>query len=135
MSLNVELLRNSFAMVVEREPQLTRRFYDILFTRYPQVRPLFGRNQRQEQERMLTEMLVKIMDHLEDEPWLAQQLGALGARHRDYGVTAEMYDFVGASLLEALREVAGNDWTPACEAAWSEAYGAIARLMQASAQA
>lgn len=82
---------------------------------------------------MLTEMLVKVMDHLEDEPWLVQQLGALGARHRDYGVTAEMYDFVGASLLEALREVAGSDWSPACESAWSEAYTAIARLMQSPA--
>ena len=38
MPLNNELLRSSFELVVERAPNLTERFYDILFARYPQTR-------------------------------------------------------------------------------------------------
>jgi len=134
MSLNVPALRSSFELVVEREPQLTHRFYDILFQRYPQAKPLFRNNPRQEQEKMLTDVLVKLMDHLEDAPWLVRELGALGGKHVDYGVTEEMYGWVGASLLEALEQVAADAWTPEIAAAWTEAFQAIAALMQAGAR-
>jgi hemoglobin-like flavoprotein len=133
MSLNVPLLRSSFDLVVERQPHLTHRFYEILFQRYPKAKALFGRNTAVAQEKMLTDALVAVMDHLEDAPWLTNTLKALGAKHVGYGVTTEMYGWVGASLLATLAEVAGGDWTPALEAAWSEAYGAIAGLMQAGA--
>jgi hemoglobin-like flavoprotein len=135
MSLNVPLLRSSFALVVERQPQLTHRFYEILFERYPQAKRLFSRNPAAAQEKMLTDALVAVMDHLEDAPWLATTLQQLGAKHAGYGVTAEMYGWVGASLLATLAEVAKADWTPALEAAWTEAYGAIAGLMQAGSAA
>ena len=80
---------------------------------------------------MLTGALVAVLDHLEDAPWLQSTLGALGVKHVGYGVTREMYDWVGASLLATLAETAGAKWTPALEAAWSEAYGAIVSLMLA----
>lgn len=133
MSLNPELLRNSFNLVVERQPQITPRFYEILFTRYPQVQPLFGRNARKEQAEMLQRALVAVIEHIEDASWLEGTLGAMGKKHVDYGVTHEMYDWVGASLLATLAEIAGNDWTPELEEAWAAAYGAIASLMQKGA--
>jgi hemoglobin-like flavoprotein len=135
MALNVELLRSSFALVVEREPEVTHRFYDVLFSKYPASKPLFSRKSRAEQEKMLRDMLVAIIDHLEDGPWLKAQLGALGTKHAGYGVTPEMYGWVGASLLETLASVAGPAWTPELAAAWTEAYGAIAGLMQAPSAA
>jgi hemoglobin-like flavoprotein len=130
MALNVELLRSSFALVVEREPQVTSRFYDVLFKNYPQVKPLFSPNGRDQQERMLRDALVAVVDHLEDAPWLETQLKALGQKHVGYGVTPEMYGWVGASLLETLESVAGEAWTPELAKAWADAYGAIAGLMQ-----
>jgi hemoglobin-like flavoprotein len=130
MALNASLLRGSFELVTSRQPQLVHRFYEILFERYPQVKPLFGRNSAARQEEMLTAALVAVLDHLEDAAWLTSTLKQLGAKHRDYSVTAEMYGWVGASLLATLAEVAGPDWTPELAAAWTEAYGAIAGLMQ-----
>ncbi len=135
MSLNVPLLRSSFELVVERQPQLTRRFYEILFQRYPQAKPLFHRRTPDAQEKMLNDALVAVMDRLDDAPWLTSTLKELGAKHVSYGVTAEMYDWVGASLLATLAEVAKDDWTPELEAAWTEAYGAIAGLMLSGAEA
>lgn len=130
MALNVELLRSSFALVVEREPEVTSRFYDVLFRKYPQAEPLFGRRSRAEQERMLRDMLVAIVDHLEDAAWLKGQLAALGQKHVGYGVRPEMYGWVGASLLETLAAVAGDAWTPELAQTWTDAYGAVASLMQ-----
>jgi len=133
MSLNVPLLRSSFDLVVERQPRLTSRFYEILFQRYPEAKLLFHRNKPELQEKMLTDTLVAVMDRLDDAPWLTATLKGMGAKHVEYGVTNEMYGWVGASLLAALAEAAGPDWTPELEAAWTDAYGAIASLMKAGA--
>ena len=133
MSLNVALLRSSFELVVGRQPRLTHRFYEILFQRYPQAKALFVRHTAADQEKRLTDALVAVMDHLEDAPWLTSTLKGLGAKHKGYGVTNEMYGWVGASLLATLAEVAAGDWTKAHETAWSDAFGAIAGLMQAGA--
>ena len=129
MSLNVELLRSSFELVTTRNPQLTKRFYEIFFSRYPQVKPMFGRNSQQQQESMLTNALVAVMDHLEDAPWLAQTLAGLGRKHNEYGVERVMYDWVGECLIATLQEVAGSDWNEQLEQAWVQAYGAIVSLM------
>ena len=134
MALDVSLLRNSFDQIVSRQPQITPRFYEILFSRYPQVQPLFGRNAQAAQQQMLQEALVAVLDHLEDASWLAQTLGAMGAKHVDYGVQDEMYAWVGDSLLSTLAEVAGDDWTPELAKAWAEAYGAITSLMLTGAE-
>lgn len=48
-----------------------------------------------------------------------------------YGVTGEMYDWVGDALITTLAEAAGNAWTAELYLAWSEAYGAIVSLMRA----
>jgi hemoglobin-like flavoprotein len=129
MALDVTLLRSSFDLVVGRAPDLTARFYAIFFARYPQVKPMFGRNAPERQQEMLTQALVAVLDHLEDAPWLASALRALGAKHVEYGVRDEMYAWVGESLLATLAEVAADDWSPALEKAWGDAIGAIAGLM------
>ncbi len=134
MSLNVVLLRQSFEMVVEQSPELTHRFYEILFERYPETRGMFPKSRQADQEKMLTQALVAVMDHLEDSPWLVNTLHALGARHVAYGVRDEMYAWVGDALLTTLREVAGPAWNAELEQAWSDAYGAIAGLMQEGAR-
>jgi hemoglobin-like flavoprotein len=97
------------------------------------VKPLFGRNNAKQAE-MLQQALVAVMEHLEDATWLTQTLEAMGAKHLDYGVSDEMYAMVGDSLLATLAEIAGDDWTPPLAAAWTDAYGAIAGLMQQGAK-
>ena len=137
MSLDVALLRSSFDLVVSRSPQVIARFYEIFFERYPMVRPMFGKNPDAlaRQERMLTDALVAVLDHLEDAPWLQGTLFALGKRHVGYGVADEMYGWVGESLLAALAEAAGDAWSPELEAQWSAAFGAIRDMMLAGAAA
>ncbi|HEX4479127.1 MAG TPA: globin domain-containing protein [Polyangiaceae bacterium] len=129
MSLNPTLLRESFALVAEKEPELTMRFYEVLFARYPAARPLFGRNSSARQAEMLQGALGAVLDHLEDATWLADTLGALGQKHAGYGVTDDMYGWVGESLIATLAEAAGSAWTPELEVAWTAAYAAIVSLM------
>lgn len=133
MSLDVDALRDSFTLVAERAPDLTRRFYEVLFERHPAVRSMFGASTRK-QEEMLTRALVAVLEHLDDAPWLTETLHALGARHVGYGVRDEMYDWVGDALLATLAEVADEAWTSRVARAWSDALAAIAGLMKEGAR-
>ena len=133
MALDVDTLRSSFALVAEREPQVTKRFYGIFCERYPQVKPMFSRNAPEKQQEMLQQALVAVVEHLEDASWLDRELKAMGRKHVDYGVTSEMYDWVGECLLATLEDIAGEAWNDKLLGAWSDAYGAISGLMKAGA--
>lgn len=133
MSLDVALLRSSFDLVIERQPQLTSRFYEIFFERYPQVRPMFSRSGPAQAE-MLQRALVAVIEHVEDASWLQETLGAMGKKHVDYGVTFEMYDWVVSCLLAAMAEAAGDDWSPSVQGAWNGALAAVSGLMKAGAE-
>lgn len=133
MPLHAGLLRESFELAASREPAITERFYRHLFARAPELESMFTRG-RAEQAEMLASALAAVLDHLDDAPWLAATLGALGRRHRGYGVTPAMYKLVGDALLKTLAEVCADDWSLAHEAAWREAYGAIRTLMLAGAE-
>jgi len=131
MPLDPTLLRESFQLAIERAPDLTARFYDTLFRNKPELAALFAHRPRATQEQMLGEALSAVIDHLEDAPWLAHQLAALGARHAEYGVTRVMYDDVGVALLQTLAASTGDAWTREVEGQWKLAYGAICEMMWA----
>lgn len=62
---------------------------------------------------------------------MSETLGALGARHAGYGVTAPMYDVVGEALISTLATVCNDVWSTDLEHAWRDAYRAIRGLMLA----
>lgn len=136
MTLDAAVLRQSFSMITERSPGVMRRFYEILFQRYPETESMFPRGPEGlvKQENMLTNALTAVLSHLEDGAWLERTLFAMGGRHVKYGVSDEMYGWVGTCLLAALEEAAAP-WTPELEAQWTAAFGAIASMMLAGASA
>lgn len=116
-------------LVARSETALTKRFYEILFTRYPNVRPLFGRRSEEAQAKMLQDAIVAVVEHLDNESWLHDQLQALGRTHADYGVTPEMYAWVGECLLQALADLSGDRWDAELKAAWTAAFTSISTAM------
>ncbi|MEP9384518.1 globin domain-containing protein [Nocardioides cheoyonin] len=130
--MDKDILTESLLLVDGQEHALTPRFYEILFTRYPEVRPMFSTDIRP-QTAMLREAIVAVLDHLDDAVWLGDTLGALGRRHAGWGVTAPMYDAVAQCMIAAMEELGGDAWTPEMTAQWTEALGAVAGLMQAGA--
>ena len=133
MALDKELLRKSFALFVACEPDLTHHFYELLFTRHPQVRQLFFRKSLEEQERMLTDVIGDLVAHIDDLAYLDSVLRPLGVKHLEYGATPERYVWVRDAMLATFRHVAGAVWTTELGAAWREAYDRIASIMMEAA--
>ena len=130
----VELIRSSFALVEPHMDDLGRYFYGTLFQIAPQTRDLFPINMEVQRSRLLRALVhvVQMVDQPDDlTPFLEQ----LGRDHRKFGVLAQHYDAVGASLLGTISHHSGAAWTPEVQKAWSEAYGIVANAMISAAQA
>ena len=73
MRLDIALLSESFEQAIQEEGVLMRRFYELLFERYPEAKALFGRNSAEQQQKMLQETLVAAIERLEDTAWVGEQ--------------------------------------------------------------
>ena len=132
MSLDVDALRESFDLVIARSPRMTDRFYQILFERHPEARPLFGASIEAQQE-MLTRTLVAVIERVDDGVWLTDMLQALGEKHADYGVTPEMFPPLLNVVRDTAKEHLREHWTPQMDDAWRERLDRLhARLMDAA---
>lgn len=129
MSTNSELIRSSFGAISPNAETLVKRFYEILFERYPQVQALFAHTDHQRQRRMILRSLAVIASNIDDQDFLSDYLFRLGRSHVTHGALPEYYDAVGECLLAAMAEVAADQWTHEIEAAWLAAYGQIKSLM------
>jgi hemoglobin-like flavoprotein len=123
---------HSLALLELPDDRLTRRFYELLFERYPEVRHLFATDLR-EQAAMLRTALQTTLEHLGDPGWLQSALGALGAQHASWGVTPAMYDAFEECMLAAMDELSGESWTSALAAEWSATFHEVRDLMLAGA--
>lgn len=131
--LDIEHLERSFATIQDRGSEFTAVFYNALFANCPEVKPLFQQVDMQEQGKKLFASLALVVSNLHNPDTLITPLMAMGARHRDYGVTPEHYPIVGQAMLQALETTLGADWTTDLQQSWLEAYRMVAEVMQQGA--
>lgn len=133
LSVDPQLLRSTFAVVERRAEHAVTFFYSHLFWHNPGVRELFPEDMLPQRDRLFA-ALTHVVTHLES-PGLAVYLGQLGRDHRKFLASPALYAAVGSSLLAAFAHAAGAAWTIEAEKAWGEAYGHVADLMLAGADA
>jgi hemoglobin-like flavoprotein len=129
---SIALVKTSWQQVLPIQDTAASLFYGRLFELDPALRALF-RGDMVEQGRKLMTMITMVVTSLDN---LAPLLGAvedLGRRHVAYGVTEAHYDTVGSALLWTLGKGLGEQFTPAVEAAWIEAYTTLASAMKQAA--
>jgi hemoglobin-like flavoprotein len=129
MSLNIELLEQSFELVKGRGEEFTDHFYTTLFADYPAVEPLFANTHLHEQGKKLFASLVFVVESLRKPEALDSVLKELGRRHVKYGVLPQHYSMVGHSLLKTLEWALDSDWVPEVEQVWVIAYNAVTQRM------
>jgi hemoglobin-like flavoprotein len=129
VNLDLEALETSFDLVAPRGDELMDVFYARLFAAAPAVIPLFGRTDLARQKTMLLGTLVLLRKSLRDLDAIVPKLRELGARHVAYGAQPEHYSVVGQVLIASMAEIAGSRWSPACERAWTAAFGVVAGAM------
>lgn len=129
MTLNTEILEQSFGLIKPQSESFTATFYATLFTRYPEVEPLFAHTPMSEQGKKLFSSLILVVDNLQKPDALSAALKSLGTRHIRYGVLPDHYPMVGAALLATFELHLKEAWTLEVKQAWQDAYAAVTQLM------
>jgi methyl-accepting chemotaxis protein len=135
MALDLDALETSFDLVAPRGDELVDVFYTRLFATAPVVEPLFAGIDMRRQKSMLLGTLVLLRKSLRDLGAIVPKLRELGRKHVAYGAHAEHYPVVGTVLIASMAEVAGEQWRPEYERAWSEALDVVAGAMLEGAAA
>ena len=129
MSLNVELLEQSFERIKPDADKFAASFDENLFTSHPEVKPLFASTDMAKQQKKLIQALVLVVENLRTPDALGKVLSDLGARHVGYGTLAKHYRPVGEALLLSFEQHLQQDWTPSVKKAWQDAYRTITEVM------
>ena len=129
MSLNINLLENSFDRVKSQATNFSATFYNKLFDYHPELKPLFAKADRAAQQKKLIVSLEIIIENLRNPEELSMALKSLGAYHHQVGTITEHYPYVGQALVETFAEYLGKKWDRHTHKAWLEAYSSIAETM------
>ena len=109
---------------------LGARFYEIFFTRHPDVKKHFEGVEIQRQAVLLTTALALIEHNWnKPSPVITQYLHYLGTKHHDRQISRELYVHWTNAMIETLSEFHGDDWSDKLEQQWREAIGTAAELM------
>ena len=131
--INIALLKEHIVELSEHEAELTELVHRNLFAKRPDAEELFGTYSQANQQRMMTETLAAVLNMLDQEPWLAEYVRAMGMRHQfSYETSTDMYPPYAEAMLEALSTVSGSEWTPELERSWKAALDQVNEMMIAA---
>lgn len=129
MSLQVELLEQSFNYIKPYGNQFVSKFYKNLFETHPETESLFISIDSKTRNNQLWDDLVLIMENLRQPDILKNILQALEARLSNHGLLAEHYLLARDTLLLTCKQFLGDAWTAEFEQAWQDAYVTFRQLM------
>lgn len=125
----IEILEETFAKLADHGGALVEKFYNELFSRYPDVKPMFANVDQKEQEKKLLSGLALVINNIRKPEVLGPALTNLGKNHQKYGAVAEHYPAVAETMLDVMEEFAGELWTDEVKQAWSNALNTVATAM------
>ncbi|APX91732.1 nitric oxide dioxygenase [Halomonas sp. 1513] len=132
LSRDQELLIEETAPVVAAHlDDITRRFYPLMFARYPDVEPLFNQAHQQDggQPRALARSVLAYVQLRQDSQQARGALATVVSKHVSLDIQPDQYPIVGECLMAAIGEVLGDAVTPEIAAAWSSLYEELAGLL------
>ncbi|PCF96023.1 globin domain-containing protein [Vreelandella nigrificans] len=118
-------------VVAEHLDAITQRFYPLMFTRYPEVKPLFNEAHQQSggQPRALASAVLAYVKLRSNPAQARATLAVVVSKHVSLGILPEQYPIVGECLLAAIGDVLGDAVTPAIADAWGALYNELAALL------
>ena len=134
MSLQVELLEQSFNYIQPYSNQFVSHFYENLFNAHAETQSLFTTTDPETRNNQFWDNLVLIIENLRQPEMLDDVLQGLGARLSNQGALPEHYPLVRDAFLSTLKQFLGDQWQTEFEQAWQDAYVIFRELMLEGAE-
>ena len=129
MSLNLELIQQTWEKVKPHGKEWGPKFYNNMWTKYPEVRTKFFPESKPEiQGPRLYASLNFVIKNASDVETLKQYCFNMGDRHKKYHCAAEHFGVVGDAFIMTLTEFLGDDFTPEIKQQFQLLYDTVAEM-------
>lgn len=132
MSSDVQLLKESLALIEPAHDKVVGYFYAKLFVENPGVRGMFPLTMDLQRDRLFR-ALTSAVQGMDRPEVLVPMLQQLARDHRKYGVRPEHFAAVARAMIGAIKAYSWGEWTAEIEAAWNRTFTLIAHTMIAAA--
>ena len=118
--MRAELIVESFELAAERCDDLTPLVYARLFADQPDMEALFWRDSNGAiKGEMLARVIEAILDFVGERLYASHLIQCEVVTHAGYDVPPEVFRVFFRTVADSLRELLGEDWTPAIDGAWT----------------
>nr|WP_246427689.1 NO-inducible flavohemoprotein [Paenibacillus phyllosphaerae] len=123
----LKVIQATLPVVKEHGEAITRRFYQGLFEKHPELKNIFNMSHQRSghQPKALADAVYGAAANIEDMSKIMPVLERIGEKHRSLQVKPEHYPIVGEHLLGAIKDVLGDAATDEILDAWADAYDVI----------
>lgn len=117
----IKVCKLTAPVLAKHSEAVTSRLYEKLFENYPETKELFG-GAPGDQHKKLAGAIVAYANNIDHLEVLDKAVEGIAQRHVKTNVQPEHYPMVGASLLQAIKDVFGDAANDDVIEAWEEAY-------------
>ena len=131
MSLSQETItsiKETIPLINKEAENITTRMYEILFSKYPETKPLFE-NAAGDQHKKLAGAIAAFASNIDNLGALSKAVEKMASVHVLTNVKPEHYPMVADSLITAISDVLGDSFTDTYKNAWVEAYTFLANIL------
>lgn len=127
----IQIVKSTVPLLESADTAITDHFYQRMFHHNPELKNTFNMSNQQSGAQQFAlfaaiAMYAKNIDNLEV---LTPLVERVAHKHTSYLVKPEEYAIVGHHLIETLREIAPEAFTPEVEEAWTQAYHFLANIL------
>ena len=126
----IEIVKSTVPVLKEHGLEITKTFYETMFTNNPEVKEMFNMDKQEsgEQPKALAMTILAAAQNIDNLEAILPTVKKIAVAHVRTNVKPEHYPIIGENLLEAIKEVLGDAATEEVINAWSEAYEVIAKV-------
>lgn len=127
---HIQTVKATIPLLANAGTALTTYFYERMFTHNPELKNVFNMTHQKtgRQPAALFDAIAAYATYIDDLDVLEDAVMRIAHKHTSFNIQPEQYEIVGHHLIETLRELASDDFTPAVEEAWVAAYGQLADI-------
>lgn len=128
-SHHLQAVASSWPPLESRMDELMELFYRRLFQRHPEYQLMFPANMTEQRDK-LAKTIAFVIENAGELPRVVPDVKELGSVHADLGVGPADYPKVGLCLLDSMKELLGDEFTPEQTAGWAAAYNLLSGIME-----
>ncbi|WP_417507412.1 NO-inducible flavohemoprotein [Marinomonas gallaica] len=127
---HIDTVKATIPVLASAGTAITEHFYKRMFTHNPELKDVFNMSHQAtgRQPAALFNAIAAYATHIDNLEVLTGAVMRIAHKHTSFNIQPNQYPIVGHHLIETLRELLGDAFTPDIEEAWGAAYQQLADL-------